>query len=85
MTSDTCVLSAKQDGGSGDDRDFLLFWASINGMVPTIQSGSRCPCEKGVYVFCCGLETRSPVLLSSRCLGDDRECACGPENSTSNQ
>ena len=35
MTSDTCVLSVKQDGGSGDDRDFLLFWASINGMAPT--------------------------------------------------
>ena len=38
MTSDTCVLSAKQDGGSGDDRDFLLFWASINGIAPTTKN-----------------------------------------------
>ena len=37
------------------------------------------------YVFCCGLETRSPVLLTSRSLVKDRECACVTENPVSKQ
>ena len=39
-----------------------------------------CGSPLALYVFCCDLETRSPVLLTSRSLGKDRECACVTEN-----
>ena len=44
-----------------------------------------CGSPPALYVFCCGLETRSPVVLASRSLGQNREFDCGTENSTSNQ
>ena len=40
-----------------------------------------CGSPLALYVFCCGLETRSPVLMTSRSLGKDKEF----ENSTTNQ
>ena len=38
-----------------------------------------------LYVFCCGLETRSSVPLTLGILGKDREFACGTENYQSGQ
>ena len=72
MTSDTCVLSVKQDGGSGDDRDFLLFWASINGMAPTTTNYEATNEEKAYSIQ----EKTSCIFLSDSGRRIGRRCLC---------
>ena len=42
------LASSTHDGGSGDDHDYFLFWAHINGMAPTTAQ-DKAEKEKKAY------------------------------------